>query len=42
MMPATQPSRLHLFLVKPSRYDDDGYVVRHWRGVLPSNTLACL
>jgi hypothetical protein len=42
MMPATQPSRLHLFLVKPSKYDDDGYVVRHWRGVLPSNTLACL
>ncbi|MFH1017689.1 MAG: radical SAM protein [Pseudomonadota bacterium] len=29
-------------MIKPSRYDDDGYVVRHWRGVLPSNTLACL
>jgi radical SAM superfamily enzyme YgiQ (UPF0313 family) len=37
-----RPSRLHLFLVKPSKYDDEGYVVRHWRGVLPSNTLACL
>ncbi|HSF19901.1 MAG TPA: radical SAM protein [Vicinamibacteria bacterium] len=36
------PERLHLFLVKPSKYDDAGYVVRHWRGVLPSNTLACL
>jgi radical SAM superfamily enzyme YgiQ (UPF0313 family) len=36
------PRRLHVFLVKPSKYDDDGYVVRHWRGVLPSNTLACL
>ncbi len=34
--------RLQLYLIKPSRYDDDGYVVRHWRGVLPSNTLACL
>jgi len=34
--------RLHLYLIKPSQYDDDGYVVRHWRGVLPSNTLACL
>jgi radical SAM superfamily enzyme YgiQ (UPF0313 family) len=34
--------KLHLYLIKPSRYDDDGYVVRHWRGVLPSNTLACL
>ena len=33
---------LQLFLIKPSQYDDDGYVVRHWRGVLPSNTLACL
>ncbi len=33
---------LKLYLIKPSQYDDDGYVVRHWRGVLPSNTLACL
>jgi radical SAM superfamily enzyme YgiQ (UPF0313 family) len=33
---------LHLYLIKPSQYDDNGYVVRHWRGVLPSNTLACL
>jgi radical SAM superfamily enzyme YgiQ (UPF0313 family) len=34
--------RLNLYLIKPSQYDEDGYVVRHWRGVLPSNTLACL
>ncbi len=33
---------LNLYLIKPSQYDDEGYVVRHWRGVLPSNTLACL
>jgi radical SAM superfamily enzyme YgiQ (UPF0313 family) len=33
---------LHLVLLKPSKYDDDGYVLRHWHGVLPSNTLACL
>ena len=33
---------LIVYLIKPSRYDDDGYVVRHWKGVLPSNTLACL
>jgi radical SAM superfamily enzyme YgiQ (UPF0313 family) len=33
---------LHLYLIKPTQYDDDGYVVRHWRGVLPSNTLSCL
>lgn len=34
--------RLAVYLIKPSKYDDDGYVIRHWRGVLPSNTLACL
>lgn len=33
---------LHVYLIKPTQYDDDGYVVRHWRGVLPSNTLACM
>ena len=33
---------LHVVLIKPSKYDDDGYVIRHFRGVLPSNTLACL
>ncbi|NWG13072.1 MAG: radical SAM protein [Acidobacteria bacterium] len=34
--------RLTVVLVRPSKYDDAGYVIRHWRGVLPSNTLACL
>jgi len=34
--------KLVVYLVKPARYDDEGYVVRHWRGVLPSNTLGCL
>jgi radical SAM superfamily enzyme YgiQ (UPF0313 family) len=34
--------RIELYLIKPSNYDDDGYVVRYFRGVLPSNTLACL
>ncbi len=33
---------LHIFLIKPSKYDDDGFVMQHWKGVLPSNTLACL
>ena len=33
---------LNVVLIKPSRYDDDGYILRHWRGVLPSNTLGCL
>ena len=31
--------KLNLYLIKPSKYDDDGYVIRHWKGVLPSNTL---
>jgi len=35
-------SRLVVILIRPSRYDDEGYVVRHWRGTLPSNTLSCL
>lgn len=35
-------NRLKLYLIKPSKYDDDGYVIRHWKGVLPSNTLNCL
>jgi radical SAM superfamily enzyme YgiQ (UPF0313 family) len=35
-------NKVHLYLIKPTQYDDDGYVVRHWRGVLPSNSLACL
>ena len=34
--------RLHLYLIKPSKYDDDGYVIRYLRGVLPSNTLSTL
>src|SRR2546425_902831 len=33
---------VQLFLIKPSNYDEQGYVVTHFRGVLPSNTLNCL
>lgn len=33
---------LHAIFIRPSRYDDDGYVVRFARGVMPSNTLCCL
>jgi hypothetical protein len=35
-------NRLRVILIKPSKYDDDGYVMRYLRGVLPSNTLAAL
>jgi radical SAM superfamily enzyme YgiQ (UPF0313 family) len=38
----TACQRLTVTLIKPSKYDDEGYVIRHFRGVLPSNTLACL
>lgn len=34
--------KLILLLIKPSKYDDNGYVMRFLRGVLPSNTLATL
>ncbi len=34
--------RLVVILIRTSKYDDEGYVIRHWRGTLPSNTLACL
>jgi radical SAM superfamily enzyme YgiQ (UPF0313 family) len=33
---------LRIVLIKPSKYDEEGYVIRHLLGVLPSNTLACL
>src|SRR4026209_441384 len=34
--------KFHIVLIKPSKYDDDGYVIRFWKGVLPSNTLNVL
>src|SRR4029450_7175374 len=32
----------HLFLIKPSHYDDEGYVIQWARSSIPSNTLATL
>src|SRR5262249_26473640 len=32
--------RFQLVLIKPSHYDDDGYVIRWWRALIPSNSLA--
>src|SRR5262249_8574304 len=29
-------------IIKPSHYDDDGYVIQWARGFIPSNSLACL
>ena len=34
--------RFLLFLIKPSHYDNDGYVIQWMRSALPSNSLACL
>ncbi len=31
-----------LFLIKPSHYDDDGYVIQRARSSIPANTLAAL
>jgi radical SAM superfamily enzyme YgiQ (UPF0313 family) len=32
--------RFQLVLIKPSHYGDDGYVIRWWRSMIPSNSLA--
>lgn len=40
-----QPARRRnflLYLIKPSRYDDEGYVIQWMRSAIPSNTLAAL
>ena len=34
--------RFSLVLIKPSHYDDDGYVIQWYRSAIPSNSLACL
>jgi len=36
------PGRFLLTLLKPSHYDDDGYVIQWWRGSVPSNSLSNL
>jgi hypothetical protein len=32
----------HVEIIKPSHYDDDGYVIQWIRAFIPSNSLACL
>ncbi|HXF88840.1 MAG TPA: radical SAM protein, partial [Xanthobacteraceae bacterium] len=34
--------RFQLILIKPSHYHDDGYVIRWWRALIPSNSLASI
>jgi radical SAM superfamily enzyme YgiQ (UPF0313 family) len=36
----TDTGTLGILLIKPSHYDDDGYVIRWWRSFIPSHTLS--
>jgi radical SAM superfamily enzyme YgiQ (UPF0313 family) len=40
--PQKAKEKYHLILIKPSKYDDDGYVISWFRGVITSNSLACI
>ncbi|UYO51624.1 B12-binding domain-containing radical SAM protein [Rhodopseudomonas palustris] len=41
VQPAAQPpKRFQIALIKPSHYDDDGYVIQWFRSFIPSNSLA--
>ena len=42
MEPASSARRFRLVLIKPSHYGDDGYVIRWWRAMIPSNSLAAV
>jgi radical SAM superfamily enzyme YgiQ (UPF0313 family) len=36
------PGEFYLVLIKPSHYDDDGYVIQWWRAWIPSNSLSSI
>lgn len=38
--PVMESGTLGILLIKPSHYDDDGYVIRWWRSFIPSHTLS--
>lgn len=38
----TTKKRFSLVLIKPSHYDDSGYVIQWFRSAIPANSLACL
>ena len=42
MLQSAEKRRFQCILIKPSHYDDDGYVIRWWRAMIPSNSLAAL
>ncbi len=39
---SSRPKRFSVVLIKPSHYDDDGYVIQWFRSAIPSNSLAVL
>src|SRR6202521_2486844 len=39
---AAEERRFPCILIRPSHYDDDGYVIRWWRAMTPSNSLAAV
>ena len=42
MIQASRPQKFYVEIIKPSHYDDDGYVIQWFRTFVPSNSLACL
>jgi len=40
--PNRQRQAFHVELIKPSHYDDDGYVIQWWKAWVPSNTLSSI
>jgi radical SAM superfamily enzyme YgiQ (UPF0313 family) len=40
--PVSGRRRFRVLLIKPSHYDDDGYVIRWYRNFMPSNSLAAV
>ena len=43
-MNSVKPARRHfqVELIKPSHYDDEGYIIQWVKAWIPSNSLACL
>ena len=42
MNPTTPTKTFHFILIKPSHYDDDGYVIQWVRSSIPSNSMAAI
>ena len=40
MATSAEKRRFLVELIKPSHYDDDGYVIQWWRAFIPSNSLS--